>query len=899
GTPVNWHAYFTNTGARHTPLPTYPFQHTRYWMESAAPPGTLSHPFLDTAVGLADGDRFLLTGSLSLTEHRWLADHAVRGDVLLPGTAFVELAMQAARHVDHAFLAELTLGAPLVLTEDTGVHIQVLVDEPDTGGRVVSVFSRPADASPDEPWTKHAEGRLVAARPASTDGDLIIWPPAGATALDVDSCYAESSERQYGPAFQGLRRAWVQDDVLFAEVVLGAEQAADADGFAIHPALLDAALHPLGLAPSGVTGDAPLVPFSWNDVALPTVNAKELRVRISPVAPEAVSLLIADTSGATVLDVGRLTLRPLQRGAGQGSRSLFRTSWVRSAQSAPVTEPEIVYLSLPTGEDAVASAAQTLAALQQWLGDEPAAGARLAVLTTGSCLLDTDAAPGTARSLANSALWGMTRSAQSEHPDRFVLVDVDDLDSDWRPPVVAAVAAGENQIAIRNGEAYVPRLVRAVPGGTVGPDWSSATVLITGATGALGGLVARHLVAEHGASELLLAARRPVPAELLEELTEAGAHVTSVVCDLTDRADLAAVLATVPADRPLAVVHCAGVVDDAVLVNQTPEHLERVFPPKATAAWHLHELTRDRDVTAFVLFSSAASVLGSPGQANYAAANAYLDALAHHRTTTGLPTTSLAWGPWATGMAATVAARAGVRPLRDAEGLGLFDAALTAGVPVIVPIHLDAHAVAGDHAPVPPLLRALVPTAPQRAAERAAGGFAERLRPMSPANRDAALLALVRTQVAAVLGHSGPQTVDSGRAFSELGFDSLTSVELRNRLNASTGLQLPSTLVFDHPNASSLVDHLRDTMFGAAPADIAPTADTTSQDDPVVVVGIGCRYPGGVGSAEALWRLVVSGADAVTGFPTDRGWDLAGILDPALPGGSITREGGFLHNAAD
>ncbi|MFJ2194281.1 SDR family NAD(P)-dependent oxidoreductase, partial [Kitasatospora sp. NPDC087861] len=888
GANPHWDHYFTNTGAQRTPLPTYPFQHTRYWMESAAPAGTLSHPFLDTALGLADGDRFLLTGSLSLTEHRWLADHAVHGDVLLPGTAFVELAMQAARHVDHAFLAELTLGAPLVLTEDTGVHVQVLVDGPDAGGRVVSVFSRPTNATPDEPWTKHAEGRLVAARPASADGDLIVWPPTGATALDVDACYTEGSERQYGPAFQGLHRAWVHDDVLFAEVVLGEGQAADADGFAIHPALLDAALHPLGLAPFGRTGDAPLVPFAWNDVAVPTVSTRQLRVRISPVAPEAVSLLIADASGATVLEVGRLTLRPLQRGAGQGSRSLFRTSWVRSAPPAPGTEPALVWLPHPAGDDAVESAAQTLAAMQQWVGDEHAADTRLVVLTTGSCLLDTDAPTETARSLTNAALWGMTRSAQSEHPDRFVLVDVDDLDADWRPTVTAAVATGETQIAIRRGEAYVPRLVRAVPGSAAGPDWSSATVLVTGATGALGGLVARHLVVEHGAGELLLTARRPVPTELLEELTEAGAHVTSVVCDLTDRADLAAVLAAVPADRPLAVVHCAGAVDDAVLVNQTPEHLERVFAPKATAAWHLHELTRGHDVTAFVLFSSAAATLGSPGQANYAAANAYLDALAHHRTTTGHPTTSLAWGPWATGMAATVAARAGVRPLRDAEGLGLFDAALTAGAPVIVPMHLDAHAVAGDHAPVPPLLRALVPTAPRRAADRAADGFAERLRPMTPTDRNAALLALVRTQVAAVLGHSGPQTVASGRAFSELGFDSLTSVELRNRLNASTGLQLPSTLVFDHPNASALVDHLRDTMFGAAPADIAPAAGIASQDDPVVVVGIGCRYPGGVGSAEDLWRIVVSGADAVTGFPQDRGWDLAG-LDPARPGGSATR----------
>ncbi|WP_345667384.1 SDR family NAD(P)-dependent oxidoreductase, partial [Streptomyces similanensis] len=868
-------------------------------MESAVPAGPLKHPFLDTAVGLADGDRFLLAGTLRLTEQRWLADHVVHGEVLLPGTAFVELAMQAARHVGQDLLAELTLHAPLVLTEDSGVRLQVLVDEEDGAGRAVSVFSRAADGARDEPWTKHAEGRLVAGRPASPDGDLLVWPPGKATELDAGAVYAETPEQRYGPAFQGLHRVWLQDDTLFAEVVLGEEQAADADGFALHPALLDAALHPLGLAPFGHSQDAPLVPFSWHDVSVPTASARRLRVRITPVAADAVSLLIADASGAALLEVGRLALRPLRRGAGKASRSLFRTSWVRSTPPTPATEPEIVCLPASVGDDPVDSAAQTLAALQRWVGAEQAPDARMVVLTTGSLLLDTDAPAETSTSLANAALCGLTRSAQSEHPDRFVLVDVDDPESDWRSTVAAAVAAGETQIAVRRGEAYVPRLVRAVPGDVTGPDWSSATVLITGATGALAGLVARHLVAEHGALDLLLAARRPLPAGLRDELTAAGARVKSVVCDLTDRAALAALVDEAPADRPLAVVHCAGAVDDAVLVNQTRAHLESVFGPKATAAWHLHELTRDRDVSAFLLFSSAAATLGSPGQANYAAANAYLDALAHHRTSAGLPATSLAWGPWAAGMAADVSSRTGVRPLREADGLELFDAALTTAGPVIVPILLDARAVAGDHAPVPPLLRALVPTAPHRATDQAAGGFAERLRGKAPADRDAALLAFVRTQVAAVLGHPDPQVIDSGRAFSELGFDSLTSVELRNRLNSLTGLHLPTSLVFDHPNTSSVVDHLRDTLFGSTPVDEAPVVASSSPDDPVVVVGIGCRYPGGVGSAEDLWRLVESGADAVSGFPTDRGWDLPGLADPTRPGGSITREGGFLHDAAE
>ncbi|MBU3068123.1 SDR family NAD(P)-dependent oxidoreductase, partial [Nocardia sp. NEAU-G5] len=643
GANPRWHNYFAGSGARPVPVPTYPFQRRRYWLESAESTGTSDHPFLDTAIGLAGGDRIVLTGRLSLAAHPWLADHTVNGRALLPGTAFVELAVHAAHRANHPYLAELTLDVPLALSPDTAVHLQVLVNEPDADGRAVTIFSRAADASPDDPWTRHAVGRLTATDPGAAGAagaDLTTWPPHRAELLDTDSRYTDRSEPRYGPAFQGLHCAWAREGVLFAEIDLG--DVRHDDRFAVHPALLDAALHPLGLGPFLDSTDSPLVPFVWKGVAAHAIGARRLRVRLTRTAPDAVSLLIADASGQPVLDVARLTLRPLPHEVaepGDLTRSLFRVSWVRLAHGAPATAPEPVFVALHhNGVDAETAAAQALSIAQDWLSDERSATTRLAVTTTGSALLDRDAPPDVPAALANAAVWGLMRSALSEHPDRFVLVDVDEPDSSWHALVTAAVTAGETQIAIRHGEAYVPRLARATPGRSAGPDWTAGTVMITGATGALGGLVARHLVHRHGARELVLLARRPIPADLLDDLTAAGAHVESVVCDLSDPDQLTHTLTTTPTHPPLTIIHCAGTTHDATLTNQTPHHLHHTFTPKATTAWHLHQ---HHPNTRTIHFSSAAATLGSPGQANYAATNAYLDALTHHHP----HTTTIAWGP--------------------------------------------------------------------------------------------------------------------------------------------------------------------------------------------------------------------------------------------------------------
>ncbi|EST35181.1 hypothetical protein N566_17825, partial [Streptomycetaceae bacterium MP113-05] len=382
------------------------------------------------------------------------------------------------------------------------------------------------------------------------------------------------------------------------------------------------------------------------------------------------------------------------------------------------------------------------------------------------------------------------------------------------------------------------------------PPDPAGTVLITGATGALGGLVARHLVSEHGVRRLLLAGRRgtdaPGMAALVAELTAGGAEVTVARCDVGDRTALGALLAGVPAAHPLTgVVHTAGVLDDGVLPSMTPERMRGVLAPKADAAWLLHELTLDADLALFTLFSSAAGTLGGAGQANYAAANSYLDALAHYRRSLGLPAQSLAWGLWDTpgGMNAhlrnadrTRLTRAGSGTLSAGEGMRLFDAALGLDDAVLVPVKLNTAALAG-RGEVPALLRGLVrerAAAPPRPASGTAArrdgepGFARRLAEAGPAERARLVLDLVCEHAAAVLGHGDAGALPPDEAFKELGFDSLTSVELRNRLAKETGLRLPAGLLFDHPTPQALADRLT-TLLSAndAPATPDPEAAPT------------------------------------------------------------------------
>ncbi|WP_218004795.1 type I polyketide synthase, partial [Microtetraspora niveoalba] len=427
------------------------------------------------------------------------------------------------------------------------------------------------------------------------------------------------------------------------------------------------------------------------------------------------------------------------------------------------------------------------------------------------------------------------------------------------------------------------------------------TVLITGGTGTLGGLLARHLVTAYGVRHLLLLSRQGLDgvgaAELVAELAMLGARVTVAACDAADREGLAAVLAAVPADRPLTgVVHAAGVLDDGVFTGLDARRLSAVLRPKVDAAVNLHELTADLNVQMFVLYSSVSATFGTGGQANYAAANAFLDALAVYRRSQGLPGLSLGWGLWeqASAMTGHLGAARAVAALPTALALELFDRACGSSAAHLLPTLLDLGRGRAAADRVPPLLRALVRPRVRRAAERASGtasALVGRLRGLGADERRARLLELVRAQAATVLGHAGADAVGARQAFRELGFDSLTAVELRNGLGAATGLRLPVTLIFDYPTPAALADHLMEALFEGLASAPKPVVASVDIADPIVIVGMSCRFPGGADSPERLWRLLADGFDGVTDFPADRGWQVGDA--------SYAPRGGFLHDAPD
>jgi malonyl CoA-acyl carrier protein transacylase/NADP-dependent 3-hydroxy acid dehydrogenase YdfG/acyl carrier protein len=892
GLGPDWHAVLAGRGARRVDLPTYAFQRQRYWPDGVRPRGqaapglgTTGHPLLGHALHTPETGGAVLTGSLSVRSHPWLADHAVAGVVLFPGTGFVELAVRAGDEVGCGHVEELTLEAPLVLPEHGAALVQVTVGAADdAGARPVHVHARPEVGDPQD-WTRHATGTLAPAdgpaAPHRDDALAAAWPPPGAERVDTADFYngtAADAGFAYGPVFQGLTSVWTRGADVFAEVALPEQSHPDAAAFGLHPALLDAAVQSCAFVGLGEDGTGRL-PFSWTGVRLHAAGAARLRVRLIAVGPDTVTMTVADPVGATVAIVDSLALRPLVAerlaAAGPARRDgLLALDWVPLPGSADPVAPDAADDWIVLGDDdlgltevtslpdldtlagpddepasddeapeAVLTAvrtgplrpvlAATLALVQRWLADERLTRSRLVVVTRDA---END--------ITLNAVRGLLRSAQTENPGRLLLLDTDDTPLTVQA-VARALAGGEPQVALRGGLLHAARLAPAAAAPAAAPAdlgrGGTGTVLITGGTGGLAAHLARHLVRTHGVRHLLLVGRRgpdaPGAAELAAELTAEGATVTVRAADVADRAAVAALLAAVPADHPLsAVVHAAGVIDDGVIAAQTPARLDTVLRPKIDAALHLDDLTRGADLAAFALFSSGAGVLGSPGQANYAAANAALDALAARRTAAGLPATAIAWSPWdlgTEGMTAALAetdlrrmARSGLPALTVEQGLALFDAALAAARPVVLPLPVDPRGLR-SLPEVPHLLRGLAGTPARRTAaidHRGPEQLVARINALDPADRRKAMEDVVAEHVGAVLGYAHAD-IDTEREFGELGLDSLTALELRNGVGAALGLRLPATLVFDYPTPGKLAEHLLGKVAAEAGGDLVAQLD--------------------------------------------------------------------------
>lgn len=1304
GVEVDWGPLFAGRAVDRVPLPTYAFDRQRYWLEPVAAvdvwqsglddPG---HPLLGAMVQVPHSGEVVFTGRLSRSAQSWVADHAVGGVALVPGAAFTELVLHIGAVIGCPRVSELVIETPLPLPDADSVELRAVVaGEPDeSGARSVSIYSRARPGGDSgrtasegfehtPAWVRHVVATLVHRATVRTpDPGLRVWPPGDAAALDIGDAYRDLAEQgyEYGPVFRGLRAVWRRADEVFAEVELPA--GAGGDEFDLHPALLDAALHPIlvsGLLPESRPGQI-TVPFAWEDVELYATGATTLRVRVAATDSGSgrVAVTLADGSGATVAEVGALTMRPLSTGALSATRRRtdmgYRVDWVALPEDEDAPGDPGTWNPAEIGETATI-AGRTVAVLR--FDDAPAGDIPRDVRDTVTALTErlqrllsrnepvvvvvTHRAvavhPGESVDIAQAPVWGTVRVAQSEHPDRIVVVDIDDRSRYRRAVALAVAREAEPQLALRRGSWYAPRLsagvgdivgaaelvrtpgwamthlekgtlagdnlvltetpaqralepgevrvaLRAVgvnfrdalialgmvtnpdagsrsinatfcvegagvvlevapdvtefapgdrvfgftsgagsisvtdrrllvpipdgwsfvqaaavpvvyatayyglvdlagaePGETlllhaatggvglatiqlarhlglrllvtageskwnvlrelgfadheiadsrtldferkflevtdgrgvdivldslarefvdaslrllprggrfiemgllderdpvqvaaeypgvdyrhfvlldVHPDrlreilttvvglfesgaltpsqttaWdvrrapetfrymsqarhigknvltvptplrSDGTVLITGGTGGLGAALARHLITEYGIRSLVLTSRRgpgaPGAGELRAELAALGARVDIVACDVADRTALDAVLAAIPDRHPLtAVVHAAGVLADGLLDTMTPERIAEVLRPKVDAAWNLHEATRSMDLSAFVLYSSIAGVIGNPGQANYAAANVFLDALAQYRQVMGLAATAVAWGLWqdGTGMTTGLGAadiarlrRDGFPPLGTEEGLALFDAALAGGRAAFVGARIDRSVIAeSDSAGTRSIMRGLLRPSRRRVAAGPgeSSTLADRLAGRPAAERERLVLELVRAQAAAVLGHESAESIAPGMPFKDLGFDSLSVMEFRNQLVKATGVALPSTLVFDYPTATAITELLLSRIEPAAPESttghVAPPsvqADPGRGDEPIAIVGMSCRFPGGVSSPDELWDLVAAGSDATGEFPADRDWDLARLFDPDpdRPGTTYTRRGGFLTDVS-
>ncbi|WP_437873438.1 SDR family NAD(P)-dependent oxidoreductase [Sorangium sp. So ce363] len=864
----------------------------------------------------------------------------------------------------------LVLQAPLVLPETGSRRLQVVLGEAAGEAVTASVYSQGVESRPGVGWTLHATANVaVEQEPARAARlDLAALQARCAEGLDVGAIYAGYADVGvgYGPAFQGLQSLWRGQGEALARVALPA--GVPSEGYAVSPALLDAAFQVVAATTPPEESAELFLPFEIGSFAVHQHGVEaawvHVELRGEPGGGRVADVKLADATGAVVVEATGMRFQRADRealrrvSAEAPPEAFYRLEWRESLLAdAPAGRPEGSWIVVaaagsaaaaalaarlgrcvvtePAGiEAALAGGAPAAGVVCLWEAgakeEPPAAAQRVAseglavvqalqggaplrlwwVTTSAVAVEDLDAVE-----VATSPLWGLGRTVMQEQPELgCALIDLAPGAESIECLVRELLESdGENQVAWRAGRRYKARLVRAaaLAGDPSPPLPSAGTVLVTGGLGALGLQVGRWLAAQ-GVAHLVLTGRRgletPGAVEAVAELEALGARVTVAAADVADREGLRAVVEAIPSELPLrGVVHAAVVLDDGTLGEQSAERFARVLSPKVAGAWHLHELTAEHELAFFVLFSSAAGLLGSAGQSNYAAANSFLDALAAHRRAKGLPAQSLAWGAWsevglAAGLGAAQQARLsqrGILSLTPAQGVALFGQALSRTEAHLGVVQLDLPAVGRAlGAAVPPVWRALVRAPAARAAASAQGGtWAAQLAALPAERRAEEVRAAVQADVARVLSQSAASAVPYDRPLQELGLDSLMAVELRNALSRRVGATLRATLAFDYPTVDALSRWLLGEVLAVTEPSVTPAkaAGPSVHDEPIAILGIGCRFPGGVSDPESFWRLLDEGIDVIAEVPRAR-WDIDALYDPDpdAPGKMMTRRGGFL-----
>jgi len=890
GADVDWRQVLHPFEGTRLPLPTYPFQRERHWVAEARPATPGGHEPLSGSRLDLPGTEVHRVLSVGVTHQPYLADHLVFGRLVVPGAFWLAVALGVAADewsADSVTLEDVRFVRPLVLEGSVKLHV-VLAPGPETTRFTIS--SRGAGPGRREPFVTHAQGlmRRGASSPAAGSDALAQARAACPKPLEVDDLYDGLARLhvELGPAWRWTKRSSVGEGEATArlEAPVGLP---DADT-GPHPAFLDNVLA-TGLAPQVRQAEGettPRLPFSidrlrwygpaagpvwchgihrssrddasrfdlaaWREDGQPLLEVEGFTARR---APQAVFLRLAGALPASPLL--RMAWQPVETGPPEAGGP--RGRWAVRSPSEPVeaalrealagagAKPvdsgplDGVVLVFEEGEEALGAFAATrrVVDLAREVLAETSAPAVVVVTRGAQAVLD-----GEVPDLATSSVWGAGRVWRSERwQDDVRLIDVSPaLDPSELAETVLPylAAAADPELALRRGSAYRPRLVRLGSGEETPPDLAGSSALITGGLGALGLHLAAHLVTRHRVARLLLVGRHPPDPDAeraIESLRAGGAGVTAAQADVADAAQLAASLEQLEGDPPLrAVFHAAGLLDDAPLADQTPDRLERVLAPKVAGAWNLHEQTAHLDLDLFVLFSSVSGLLGTPGQAGYAAANAFLDALARWRRSTGRSAQSLCWGPWSGGGMASRMSRTlrdqlsgqGIHPVEPSEALALTDEALATDLAEVVILPLDPVAMgrALPEAAVPAPLRSLVDRPPPLASSRASTsttGWLDELKGLPRAERLAALVARLGQEAARAMAVPDASEVPPDVPLTELGLDSLTAVELAGTLSAALGREVAIRSLFEHPTLGSLAEHLLAEALPTGPSgDVAP-----------------------------------------------------------------------------